>query len=119
LGVRFPYGQEDVVLWHVVKFRMKPEVGPAERAGLHESLRGLVDSVPSLRFLRVADSIDEPDVVGLITGFEDVAGLDEYKVHEAHVPVVELARELSAEIVRLDIATPDSSDALPLSASGT
>lgn len=103
------------MLWHVVKFRLRPEIGEAERAGLHEALRGLVDSVPSLRFLRVADSVDEPDVVGLLTGFEDVEGLEEYKVHPAHIPVVELARELSAEIVRLDIRTPDPADALPLS----
>lgn len=102
------------MLWHVVKFRLKPEVGADQRAELTEALRGLAGVVETLRFIRVAPSIDEPDVVGLLTGFDDVDGLEAYKVHPAHVPVVALAQAVSAEIVRLDVETPDPPDALPL-----
>lgn len=108
--------QEAVVLWHVVKFRLRPEVGPGDRAAFERMLADLAGAVPSLRFVRVAPSVDEPGVVGLLTGFDDADGLEAYKVHEAHLPVIARARELSAEIVRLDVETPDPPDALPLRA---
>lgn len=102
------------MLWHVVKFRMRPEVTAAERAEFTALLEGLAGAIPSLRFARVGPSIDEADVVGLLTGFDDVAGLEAYKVHEAHLPVIEMINALSVETVRLDLVTDDPSDALPL-----
>lgn len=104
------------MLWHVVKFRLKPDVDDARRAEFEQSLRGLAGVVESLRFVRVAPSVDEPDVVGLLTGFDDVEGLEAYKTHPAHLPVIALAREVSADVVRLDMPTPDPGDALPLQA---
>lgn len=103
------------MLWHVVKFRIKPEVGADERDAFTALLGGLAGVVPSLRFARVAPSLDEPDVIGLLTGFDDVAGLEAYKVHEAHLPVIAMAQALSAEITRLDMVTDDPPDALSLS----
>jgi len=102
------------VLWHVVKFRLHPEISAVERTEFEQLLAGLAGQIPSLRFVRVAASIDESDVVGLLTGFDDVAGLEAYKVHAAHVPVIERTREIATEVVRLDVETPDPSDALPL-----
>lgn len=102
------------MLWHVVKFRMRPEVTAAERAEFTALLEGLAGAIPSLRFVRVAPSIDEADVVGLLTGFDDAQGLEAYKVHDAHLPVIEMAKALSAEITRLDMESADPSDALPL-----
>jgi hypothetical protein len=64
------------VLWHVVKFRMGPAVTPADREDFTALLRGLTGAIPSLRFLRVAPSLDEADVVGLLTGFDDAQGLE-------------------------------------------
>lgn len=100
------------MLWHVVKFRLRSEVSADDRAELVRMLAGLADAIPEVRFLRVSDSINEPDVVGLLTGFDDEDALRAYAVHPAHVPVVERAREL-AEITRLDVRTDDPPDALP------
>lgn len=102
------------MLWHVVKFRLRPDVDEAQRAEFTDLLNGLAGAIEPLRFIRVAASIDEPDVVGLLTGFDDVAGLETYKIHAAHVPVIRMAQALSAEIVRLDMETADPSNALPL-----
>lgn len=102
------------MLWHVVKFRIRPEVGADEREAFTRLLGGLAGVVPSLRFARVAPSIDEPDVIGLLTGFDDAQGLEAYKIHEAHLPVIEMTKALSAEITRLDMETADPPDALPL-----
>lgn len=101
------------MLWHVVKFRLRPEVDEAQRTEFEDLLNGLAGAIESLRFVRVAASIDEPDVVGLLTGFDDAAGLEAYKIHPAHVPVIRMAQALSAEIVRLDVETADPSDTLP------
>lgn len=102
------------MLWHVVKFRLKPDVDARRRAAFEDMLRGLAGAVESLRFVRVAPSIDEPDVVGLLTGFDDAEGLEAYKIHPAHLPVIEEAKAVSAEITRLDVETADAPDTLPL-----
>jgi hypothetical protein len=101
------------VLWHIVRFRFSPEVKEDDRRELAEALAALPDRIAELRFARVAPSIDEPDVLGLLTGFDDLAGLEVYRDHPAHVPVVTRARELCAEIVRLDVETDDPPAALP------
>lgn len=103
------------MLWHVVKFRYKPEIDAQRRAAFEDTLRGLAGAIESLRFVRVGPSIDEPDVVGLLTGFDDAGGLEAYKIHPAHLPVIAEAKAVSGEITRLDIETADPPDALPLS----
>jgi hypothetical protein len=102
------------MLWHVVRFRFAPETDETDRRALADRLAGLADAIEDLRFVRVAPSLDEPDVLGLLTGFDDATALERYRVHPAHVPVVELARALCAEITRLDVVTDDPADALPL-----
>lgn len=101
------------MLWHIVRFRFAGDVEDGERVAFEDSLRGLAGRIDDLRLLRVARAVDEPDVTGLITGFADEAGLGNYRDHPAHVPVVARARELCAEITRLDVATADPPDALP------
>jgi hypothetical protein len=101
------------MLWHIVTFRFSPEAGVAQRDALVSALTGLIDDIDELRFVRVAPSLDEPDVVGLLSGFDDAADLAVYRDHPAHLPVVARARELCAEITRLDLVTDDPPDALP------
>lgn len=101
------------MLWHVVTFRFRSDADEASREELADALAELAESIDELRFLRVGPSIDEPDVLGLLTGFDDETGLAVYRDHPAHQPVLTRARELCAEITRLDIATPDPSTALP------
>lgn len=103
------------MLWHVVKFRLRTGVSAEQREQFERMLRDLAGRIESLRFVRVGASVDEPDVIGLLTGFDDVEGLEAYKVHPAHLPVLDTVRELAAEVVRLDVVTADPADTLPLS----
>jgi hypothetical protein len=91
------------VLWHIVKFRFRPEVSQADRTDLAEQLRALAEHIGELRALHVAPSIDEGDVLGLVTQLDDADALAVYRDHPAHLPVAARARELCAEIVRLDM----------------
>lgn len=100
------------MLWHIVRFRFAPDTDDAARAELAASLAALPDHIEELCFARAAPDLDEPDVLGLLTGFDDMAALDAYRNHPAHLPVVALARELCQEIVRLDLVTDDPPDAL-------
>lgn len=100
------------MLWHIVKFRFAETTGIGEQEELAMALTGLIEEIPELRILRVAPSIDEPDVLALLSGFDDEAGLAVYRDHPAHLPVVARARELCTEVVRLDFVTGDPVDAL-------
>lgn len=102
------------MLWHVVKFRYKAEIDAQRRDAFEDMLRGLAGAVETLRFVRVGPSMDEPDVVGLLTGFDDAEGLEAYKIHPAHLPVIEEVKAVAAEVVRLDLFTDDPADTLPL-----
>lgn len=101
------------MLWHIVKLRFAPSTTPEERAALERSARELADAIGEIRLLRVAASVDEPDVLGLLTAFDDAAALEAYRHHPAHVPVVARLKELCDEIVRLDVVTGDEPGALP------
>jgi hypothetical protein len=101
------------VLWHIVRFRFAEGTAEADRRALLDDLAGLVDHIAELRFVRVAPSIEEPDVIGLISGLDDAEALAVYRDHPAHLPVVARARELCSEITRLDVMTDDPGDALP------
>ncbi len=100
------------MLWHIVKFRFAEDAASGEREELAMALAGLVGEIDELRFVRVAPSIDDPDVLALLTGFDDEAGLAVYRDHPAHLPVVARAGELCADVIRLDFLTEDPVDAL-------
>jgi hypothetical protein len=93
------------VLWHIVKFRFRPEVSAADRTDFAHRLEGMDESIAELRAVHVAPSVDEPDVLGLITCLDDEAALAVYADHPAHVPVADRGRELCEEIIRLDMVT--------------
>ena len=100
------------MLWHIVKFRFAEETTDEERTSLEHALAGLADRIEQVRLLRVARSVDEADVSGLLSGFDDEAALATYRDHPEHLPVVARARELCEEITRLDIETDDPTDVL-------
>lgn len=100
------------MLWHIVTFHFAPDADEADRRSLVTALAGLAESIPEVRFLRVAPSLDDPDVLGLLSGFDDAAALRTYATHEAHLPVIALAAEVCDEVSRLDVLTDDPTDAL-------
>lgn len=101
------------MLWHVVKFRFAGDVDQEDRLAFEAMLRRLADDIDVISLLRVARSIDEPDVTGLITGVADEPALAVYRDHPHHQPVLARGRKLCSEIVRLDIITSDPPGALP------
>ncbi|CAN5229988.1 MAG: Dabb family protein [Euzebyales bacterium] len=101
------------MLWHIVTFRFRGDVAAAERDALAAEVRGLPGAIPELALLRVAPAIDDPDVLGVITGFADEAALAVYRDHPEHLPVVARANDLCVSIQRLDMVSDDPHDALP------
>ena len=90
---------------HVVFFKFKPEVSPADRADLVARLRALPERVPGILQPEVGeDLVRSPRSydVALVFGFEDRAAMDRYQVHPNHVPVVERARRLCESIIAVD-----------------
>lgn len=100
------------MLWHIVRFRFPDDTDSAEREQFEADLAGL-DAISAVRLVRVARDVDDPQVTGLITGFDDVDALAVYRDHPDHVPVVERARQLCESITRLDLPTGDDPAALP------
>lgn len=100
------------MLWHIVRFTFAEDTDSTDREQLEEALRGLADAIGEVRLLRVARDVDDERVTGLITGFDDADALAAYREHPDHVPVVARARELCADITRLDVVTHDPVDAL-------
>jgi hypothetical protein len=99
------------VIWHIVRFDMT-DLDEAVRREVEASLAGL-ESLDEVRWLRVNRDVEDPNVTGLITVFDDVDALARYRVHPDHVPVVARIGELGIGTTRLDIATDDASADLP------
>lgn len=101
------------MLWHIVTFRFPSDVSDGERRAWEASVAALPDTIDEIRCLRIARSIDDPAVTGLIAGFEGARSLAIYRDHRHHLPVVARSRELCSDISRLDIETADEPDILP------
>lgn len=97
------------MLWHIVRFEFRPDVDADERVALERALQDLGDAIDEVAWLAVSRSVDEPAVTGLLTLFADSAALAAYRDHPLHVPIVERARALCSDLVRLDVTadTPD------------
>jgi quinol monooxygenase YgiN len=98
------------LLWHIVRFDFAG-IEDEVRAEVEAALTGL-DAIDVVRWRRVARDVEEPDVTGLLTVFEDAAALAAYRVHPDHLPVVERIRELGIPTVRLDVVTDDAVEEL-------
>ena len=99
------------MLWHMVQFTFHDDVPEEERRAAEDGARSLADSVPTVRFLRLGRSMDEPRRTGLLVGFDDADGLAVYNDHPAHTPVAEAIDGLCADVQRLDMLTPDDPSA--------
>lgn len=91
------------MLWHIVRFHFPATVDDAARHALERDLALLDEVIDEVVWLAVARDLDDPAVTGLLTLFNDEHALASYRVHPEHVPVVERARALCDEIVRLDV----------------
>jgi hypothetical protein len=82
------------VIAHVVLFRPRPDLTPAERDGLAESLAAALREIPSIRRARIGrrvthgrayEQLMRADYTfAALLEFDDVAGLKAYLEHPAH-----------------------------------
>jgi hypothetical protein len=91
------------MLYHIVRFTFPPDVDETARARLEDDLASLAEHIEQVRWLEVERDLEDPLVTGLLSAFDDEAGLAVYRDHPAHLPVVATARELSERIDRLDV----------------
>lgn len=85
----------------------RPDVGEDDRRGAEEAIAAMPDEIEVIRFLRLARSIDEPDVTGVMVGFDNADAMAAYAAHPVHVPAAQRIDALCADVVRLDIETSD------------
>lgn len=88
-----------MTITHIVLWKLGGD-SEAERdanfEGIQQKLEALNGVVPSLRSLSVRRNVAYPDAnhdVALFSEFDDVAGLEAYQVHPAHVEAAGFVRE--------------------------
>ncbi|HKV39848.1 MAG TPA: Dabb family protein [Blastocatellia bacterium] len=90
---------------HVVFFKFKPEASKAQRDSVVAQLRALPDQIDVIRKFEVGENILPQarawDAV-LIGEYDDLAALDVYSNHPAHVAVVARIREISDSVGSVD-----------------
>ena len=82
---------------HLVLFRPRTDLGPADVAGLINAFTRAIDSIPSVRSSRVGrrtrlgaqyEQLPQPDLTYFaMIAFDDVAGLKAYLEHPAHADI--------------------------------
>jgi hypothetical protein len=97
---------------HVVLFRAKPNLSHDEREGLVRAFERAVQRIPTVRAVRVGRNVsvgaayeqrsDDNVDVFIAIDFEDVAGLQTYLEHPAHVELGERFNSASSRSLVFD-----------------
>jgi len=94
---------------HVVLFKLKEFNSENEKSEAREkfvnALLGLKDKINVLKHIEVGShyALNSPSYdVALITHFESLQALEEYKIHPDHVKVVELVKEIVSDRAAVD-----------------
>ncbi len=92
------------MITHIVLFKLKDrnEKNTAEALSL---LRGLDGKIPALRGLTVGEDVSRAGRsydLGIITRFDDLAGLETYRADPVHVVAAKRLNEICSSIVALD-----------------
>lgn len=93
------------MLRHIVIFRFKPEIIEADRQAFLEMLRGLPEKIAEIKSFEAGfDVVRAPRSfdLALVTSFDDLAALERYAKHEHHLPVVERAKVICAQVAAVD-----------------
>ena len=90
---------------HIVFFKFKPEVGPAERRSVLSKLRALPEKIDVIRSFEVGEDIMHLprswDMV-LVATYDDLQALETYTRHDDHVEVVLKLREICDAVGSVD-----------------
>lgn len=90
---------------HIVIFKFKPEIPQSDREAFLEMLLALpskiseiVDFEAGFDVIHSARAFD----LALVASYADLDALDRYTKHEHHLPVIERAREICAQVASVD-----------------
>ena len=82
------------MIFHVVLFRPRPDVGEAERRAMFDALDAASDGIPSVRRFLIGRRVThgatyegmmkEDFPYSAVVEFDDLAGLAEYRTHPKH-----------------------------------
>ncbi len=92
------------MITHIVLFKLK-DAGVDTRGEVVSLLQGLDGRIPTLRALSVGEDVSHSGRsydVGIIARFDDLAGLESYRVDPVHVKVARRLNEICSSIVALD-----------------
>jgi len=93
------------MLKHIVVIKFKEGIDAKQILTLQELLASLPSQIPEIReFTFGMDVLKTPRSYdcALISLFDDVAALQHYQQHPAHIPVLELVRSLAKSIIVVD-----------------
>jgi Stress responsive A/B Barrel Domain len=110
---------------HVVLFRPRPTIGPAERAAIAEHLKTAIVQCPTVRGCRVGRRVQhglagyeqqmaEDYQFALILDFDNVEGLLAYLQHPAHAGIGGLFTSAASASLAYDYEVVDLKDAAQL-----
>ena len=90
---------------HIVLFKFKPEITQEQRQDFLDMLQALPAKISEVKSFEAGfDVIHSPRSfdMALVAGYDDLAALDRYAVHEHHQPVVERGKEICQQVVAVD-----------------
>lgn len=93
------------MLTHIVCWKYKEEITEAERAEHIAQLKNLPTVIPNIISYHVGYDIlrlDRSYDTGLVAVFPDREALDAYAVHPEHQKVVNLGRQIAANVISVD-----------------
>ena len=92
------------MITHLVFFKLQ-DPGPESRAELVAKLEAMRGRIEVLRELSAGVDVvgsERSWDVGLVTRFDDLAGLETYRDHPAHVAVLEYLRGRAKQVASVD-----------------
>ncbi|KAG0704280.1 hypothetical protein DFH29DRAFT_912717 [Suillus ampliporus] len=98
-----------MTIHHIVLFKFKPETTPEQRQSVRDSINDLPSQIPAIQSLITGDTVFNPLGHGFDGGviflFENVAKLDEYRPHKAHLDYQAFAAPYIEDKLIYDIET--------------
>lgn len=96
------------MLIHIVCWKYKTETTAAERDQHIAMLAALPTVIECIKTFEVGRDIlhlERSFDTGLVAGFKDEAGLDEYTIHPEHQKVAALGKQIAEKVVSVDFLT--------------
>ncbi|MGV9300706.1 Dabb family protein [Amycolatopsis sp. NPDC003676] len=91
------------MIYHSIRFTLKPEVTPDEKAELVAKMRELFDAIPAVKSRVVGPDFGGKYEYGAVLVIEDIDGYSDYMNHPAHLELDRLGLPFVDEFMSSDI----------------